>query len=82
MRPARQKHPATIALGARIKSRREELGLSQRAVAERAGLDWSYTARTERGERNITFLNLLRLSDGLSIDAGELIRGLASDDSP
>jgi len=73
---ARQRHPATVAFGDRVRSRRLELGYSQRALAERAGLDWSYTAQVERGERNIALLNILRIAKALDVDVGDLTRGL------
>lgn len=76
MSPTRQRHEATVAFGDRIRARRLELGLSQRALADRAGLDWSYTAQVERGERNVALLNILRIAKALDMDAGDLTRGL------
>lgn len=81
MPPSRPRREATTAFGGRVRARRKELGLSQRALAERAGLDWSYTAQVERGERNIALLNILRLSVALEMDVGDLTRGLRPDDA-
>lgn len=39
-----------IEWGARLRKTREELGLSQMAVATKAGIDKGYYARIERGE--------------------------------
>ena len=74
--PARRRHPATVAFGDRIRERRSELGLTQRVLAERAEMDWSYVAQAERGERNVALLNILRLAEALDIDIGDLTRGL------
>jgi transcriptional regulator with XRE-family HTH domain len=76
MARARQSHPVTVAFGNRVRSRRHELGYSQRVLAERAGLDWSYTAQVERGERNVALINIVKLAKALNIDVGELTRGL------
>jgi transcriptional regulator with XRE-family HTH domain len=38
--------------GRRIRARREELGLSQEQLAERAGLHWTFVSGVERGVRN------------------------------
>jgi transcriptional regulator with XRE-family HTH domain len=73
---ARQRLPAAQAFGARVRARRTELGWSQRVLAETAGLDWSYVAQVERGERNIALLNTLRLALALGMDPAELVRGL------
>jgi transcriptional regulator with XRE-family HTH domain len=77
--PARRRHPAAVAFGARIRARRTELGMTQRVLAERAGMDWSYVAQTERGERNVALLNILRLAEALEMDLGDLTRGLRLD---
>jgi transcriptional regulator with XRE-family HTH domain len=71
-----QRHPATVALGERIRARRAELGLTQQALATKAEMDWSYCASVERGERNVTILNVLRLAEALDIDVGTLMSGL------
>jgi transcriptional regulator with XRE-family HTH domain len=69
-------------LGERIRTRRQALGLSQEALAARCGLHWTYVGGVERGRHNITVHNLLKLAAGLAIDAGELVRGLATPTHP
>lgn len=61
-------------LGQKIKKRREELELSQEKLAEKCEFDRTYISLLERGKRNISFTNLLRLADGLEISASELIK--------
>ncbi|WP_293369895.1 helix-turn-helix transcriptional regulator [Nevskia sp.] len=48
-----------------IRRQRECLGLSQEALAGRCGFDRTYISMLERGRRNPSFLNLLRLAKGL-----------------
>ena len=68
--------PATKKLGRRLRIRRSEVGLSQEEFAHAAGLDRSYVGSIERGERNISVRNLLRLAEAADIDPGELTNGL------
>lgn len=68
--------PATAEVGARVRARRNELGESQEALAARSGLHWTFVGQVERGQRNISLHNLLRLADALRIDAGVLVAGL------
>jgi transcriptional regulator with XRE-family HTH domain len=68
--------PVTVSFGARVRARRLELGLSQERLADACGLHWSFVGQVERGQRNITLHNILRLAEGLQLDAGDLLRGL------
>lgn len=67
-----RRHPQTIEFGRRVRERRKALGWTQRLLAERAEMDWSYVAQVERGERNISLLNVHRLADALGISPAEL----------
>ena len=67
---------ATAAFGARVRARRNELGLSQEALAEAAGLHWTFVGQVERGRRNLTLHNILKLAQGLDCDPGDLVSGL------
>jgi transcriptional regulator with XRE-family HTH domain len=53
-------------LGKAVRERRHSLGLSQEALAERAGLDWTYIGGIERGERNVSLINIVRIARALS----------------
>jgi transcriptional regulator with XRE-family HTH domain len=55
---------------------REARGLSQEALADRAGLHRTYIGGIERGERNVSFLNIIKLSKALGIRLDELMRGV------
>ena len=62
--------------GDRIRSRRSELGLSQEALADRAGLQRAYIGQLESGMRNVGLDNLARLARALESDLGKLLEGL------
>jgi transcriptional regulator with XRE-family HTH domain len=62
--------------GERVRVRRQQLGLSQEKLAEVAALHWTYVGQVERGQRNLTLANIIRLSVGLDVDPADLVRGL------
>ena len=64
--------------GQRVRARRYELGLSQEALAEAAGMHRTYVGSLERGERNVALLNIIRLAEALELDPADLVRGLAT----
>lgn len=63
-------------LGSRIRVQRKHIGLTQEQLALSAGVDRSYFGAVERGERNITFVVLYRLSLALKCDIATLTAGL------
>lgn len=71
---------ATRAFGARVRQRRHELGESQEQLADACGLHWTFVGQVERGRRNISLHNILKLAEGLEIDPGDLVRGLRPPD--
>jgi len=60
-------------LGKRIKFLREERGLSQEKFAEQCGFDRTYISLIERGKRNPSYTNLLKVAQGLEISISELL---------
>jgi len=75
--------PATEAFGARVRARRLELGKSQEKLAQDCGLHWTFVGQVERGRRNLSLINILKIAEGLEVDAGALVSGLrASRSSP
>jgi transcriptional regulator with XRE-family HTH domain len=58
--------------GNRIRLQRREQGLSQEALALLCGLDRSYIGGVERGERNISLINIHKIALALSVDPCEL----------
>jgi transcriptional regulator with XRE-family HTH domain len=63
---------ALIPLGDAVRKHRENLGLSQEKLAEICDFDRTYISMIERGKRNPSFLNLLRLAEGLGISVSQL----------
>ncbi len=61
-----------------IKARRVELKLSQEKLAEICDFDRTYISLLERAKRNPSFLNLKKLSNGLSIELSELLKDLSN----
>ena len=60
-------------LGQAVRARRQELAMSQEALADVAGVDRSHMGKIERGERNVTFLNILKIAKALECKASELL---------
>jgi transcriptional regulator with XRE-family HTH domain len=67
---------ATRVLGERVRAERHAQGLSQETLADRCGIHWTFLGQVERGQRNLSLHNLLKIADGLVIDPGRLLRGL------
>lgn len=65
-----------IQLGGRMRDVRKGLGISQEELAHLSGMHRTYVSSVERGERNISVLNLLSLAGVLGVDAGDLVAGL------
>lgn len=63
-------------LGERVRARRLALGLSQEALAERAGMHRNYVGGIEQGRRNVAVVNLVHLAVALDLDPGELLAQL------
>jgi transcriptional regulator with XRE-family HTH domain len=70
---AKKKDPELVALGRRLHALRGGAGLTQEALAEAAGLHWTYVAQVERGERNLTYRNVLKLARGLGVPPAKLM---------
>lgn len=63
---------SVIAIGEKIRKLREQSKLSQEEFARKAGLDRSYYGGIERGERNPSAINLIRIAVALEKEVGEL----------
>lgn len=59
--------------GERVRSIRLQKGLSQEELAWACGLDRSYLGSVERGERNISLINIWKIAEALRIPARELM---------
>ena len=66
----RDSHLASF--GAVVRARRKEFEISQEALADLAEIDRSHMGKIERGERNVTLLNIARIADALQCKPSEL----------
>jgi transcriptional regulator with XRE-family HTH domain len=57
--------------GDRVRELRKQKGLSQEALALGCELDRTYIGGVERGERNISLLNIYKISRALGVSPGE-----------
>lgn len=60
-------------LGKAVRARRAQQALSQEALADAAGIDRSHMGKIERGERNVTFLNIARIAQALGCKPSDLL---------
>jgi transcriptional regulator with XRE-family HTH domain len=61
-------------LGLAVRRLRTEAGLSQEALAVDAGIDRSYMGGIERGEHNLTLVNLHKIASALGTKPSLLLR--------
>lgn len=69
-------------MGDRLRSRRHELGLTLREVAEIAGLSLPYVSNLERGKGNPTLDALRKLARALDLDLGDLVDETPEESDP
>lgn len=60
-------------LGTTVRKKRIALGLSQEQLAERANLHWTYIGGIERGERNVSLLNIVKIAHALNTSPSRLL---------
>ena len=61
-------------VGAVIRRRREDIGLSQEELGHLCDLHRTYIGSVERGERNLTLSSLLAIAQALQLAPHELLR--------
>jgi transcriptional regulator with XRE-family HTH domain len=62
--------------GKRVRDERLQRGLSQEELAEKAELHRTYIGMIERGEKNITLINIEKIAKALVITVDELFKGI------
>jgi transcriptional regulator with XRE-family HTH domain len=65
-------YPDALALGRAVQALRTERGLSQTQLAEATGFMQSWISQVERGRRNPSWNNVVRLAEGLNVSLSEL----------
>lgn len=58
-------------VGNRIKEYRNKRGISQESLAHEAGLDRTYITSVECGKRNISIVNLEKITKALNVKLSE-----------
>lgn len=70
------KHQELIVFGERIKATRKKQRLSQESLAAKAELHRTYIGMIERGEKNITLLNILKIARALNVFPSNLLKDI------
>lgn len=60
--------------GNNVRARRQQLGLSQEELADRAHVHRTFIGHVERAETNVSIDNIARISDALEAPAADLLR--------
>jgi transcriptional regulator with XRE-family HTH domain len=71
--------PEHAAFGRTIRAIRDRRGLSQESLALQCGLDRTYISGIERGTRNPSLTNILRIAAALDVPPAELFAGTPTD---
>lgn len=69
-------NPTLEQFGLRVRQLRKQAGLSQEKLAELADLHRTYVSGIERGDRNVSLINIVRLAKALHVTSGELLKGI------
>lgn len=72
--PSHAGSPLLVAIGNAVRAARVAQGMSQEMLALEAELDRSYVGGIERGEHNLTLINLQRLADAIELRPSELLK--------
>jgi len=65
-----------IRFGKAICNRREKLGVSQEEFADMCELDRTYVGGVERGERNLSLINIEKIAVAFRVSMSELFKGV------
>ena len=65
-----------VRFGEKLRNIRLELGYSQEELSFKAGLHRTYISSVERGERNISIVNIQKLADALGLKMKDLMPDL------
>lgn len=65
--PSQKEHGIQKRFGARVRELRQNEGLSQERLALGCGLDRTYIGSVERGERNISLVNIHLIASALRV---------------
>ena len=64
-------------LGERIRTFRKQVGWSQEELAEACGLHRTYVGAVERGERNVSLINIVQFARALQVKPSDLLEDIS-----
>ena len=64
--------------GKKVQVIRNAQKISQEKLAELSELDRTYISSVERGQRNISILNIIKIADALGVKPSNLLEGLGA----
>lgn len=65
-----------VKIGDRVRELRQKKGLSQEKFSHLCDLDRTYIASIEKGNRNVSVVNIEKIAKALQITISELFKGL------
>jgi transcriptional regulator with XRE-family HTH domain len=65
-----------IRFGKAVRNRRQKLGVSQEEFADMCELDRTYVGGVERGERNLSLINIEKIAFAFRVSLSELFKGV------
>ena len=65
-----------LRFGQAVRRRRQKLRVSQEEFADLCGLDRTYVGGVERGERNLSLVNIEKIAKTFRISLSDLFRGV------
>jgi transcriptional regulator with XRE-family HTH domain len=68
------KEPILVLFGNNVQIHRKNLRISQEKLAENAGLHRTYIGMIERAEKNITLVNMEKISKALNVELADLLK--------
>jgi transcriptional regulator with XRE-family HTH domain len=74
--------PAHAAFGGAVRGIRDERGISQEALALECGIDRTYISGIERGVRNPSLTNILKIAAALAVRPAEIFARAQSPAAP
>src|SRR6195952_4460236 len=76
------KSDAARVFGERVRAERLRLGISQETLAQLSDVHWAFVGQVERGTRNLSLHNIIKIAAGLDVDPAILVAGISASAVP
>jgi|ERR1700712_442746 transcriptional regulator with XRE-family HTH domain len=76
------KSDAARVFGERVRAERLRLGISQETLAQLSDVHWTFVGQVERGTRNLSLHNIIKIAGGLDVDPAVLVAGIPASAVP